>query len=89
MTILPPDQAARLADCTAEDWPRYLQATVLAEVRALKDRQDSDAEHARWLLGHAFLAACRREGPLAAACLRQAVRTLVQAESDLALPLAA
>jgi hypothetical protein len=84
MTTLTADQAARLADHAVEDWHTYLQSTVLAEVLSLVGRCDPDTSHARWLFGQAFLASCRRDGPLAAACLRQAVRTLAQAETKVA-----
>jgi len=90
MTSIAADQAARLADCAAEDWPRLVQAAALAEARVLSGRRDDDAGHARWLLGQAYLAACRREGLLAAACLRQGLRASTAVpEVPVVLPLAA
>jgi hypothetical protein len=76
MITLSADQAARLADHAVENWQTYIQKTVLAEIFFLVGRCDPNTSHARWLLGQAFLASCRHDGPLAAACLRQAVRAL-------------
>jgi hypothetical protein len=89
MTTLSLDQAARLADCGVEDWPRYVQTTALVEVRLVSGRPDANAQHVRWLLGQAYLASCRRDGALAAACLRLAGRVAADPEIEDVLPLVA